>query len=91
MAAAVASIPKEQWNQIPALAPPPGQVPNFQNPGNVGPPCFIAASVFLGVMLVFYIARVYAKCGLTKKLSWDDCEYITFLYAAEGRRQKLLN
>ena len=58
--------------QLPALRPPPGVFPNFEDPSSRGPVLIIVNGVLLGLMTVFIAVRIYTKLCLIQKASWDD-------------------
>ena len=60
---------------IPALAPPEGVIPDFEHPANHISIAVVWGSIELALMLFFYTIRVYNKCFITKKFTWDDCNY----------------
>lgn len=58
----------------PALAPPKGVVPNFENPENLSHPEL--AVLQLAIATVVVGMRVYTKMGVVGKMLAEDCEYI---------------
>lgn len=58
----------------PALAPPPGVTPNFDNSEDQNRPFFGVISLLLAIMSLFIINRTYVKTFLIRKYSWDDCK-----------------
>ncbi|OAL43432.1 hypothetical protein IQ07DRAFT_650025 [Pyrenochaeta sp. DS3sAY3a] len=61
-------IPAALWN-MPALAPPPGQIPNFDHPINKDAELIAMNSVFLALMLLSVAIRFINSKD--KKFSWD--------------------
>lgn len=59
-------------SQIPALKPPSGLVPNLHNPRGLGTTIITVNSVFLALMTLTLIARIYAKGAIVRSLWWDD-------------------
>ncbi|KAF7502304.1 hypothetical protein GJ744_006147 [Endocarpon pusillum] len=57
---------------FPALLPPAGEQIDFENPESRGPLLVILGAVFLGLMMIFVIIRVYTKTWIIRKSSWDD-------------------
>ncbi|KAL8904338.1 MAG: hypothetical protein Q9207_003349 [Kuettlingeria erythrocarpa] len=58
---------------VPALAPPPGVVPNFTNPVSRANAVIAANGVITTVMLVFVFARLSAKVAYARsQLGWED-------------------
>jgi hypothetical protein len=68
-------IPYEFLSQIPASRPPPGVVPNFEDPYTRGPLFIALSGVAVGFMYLFLIVRFYSKFCTRRKLTWDDCEW----------------
>ena len=66
----------------PALAPPPGVVPNFVNPYNQGPILLVIGSILIVLMAVLVSVRAYTKIYIQRKLAWDDCPLPSFVFAA---------
>lgn len=58
--------------QLPALAPPPGVIPNFTNPENRGPTLVIVGAILLGLVVIAMANRAYTKLRIIRKASWDD-------------------
>ncbi|KAL8971880.1 MAG: hypothetical protein Q9197_003055 [Variospora fuerteventurae] len=57
----------------PALRPPAGVTPNFDNPASRAPGVIAATAVISAVMLLFVLARVYAKVAYARsQLGWED-------------------
>ncbi|KAH7088267.1 hypothetical protein FB567DRAFT_334498 [Paraphoma chrysanthemicola] len=79
------AIPREMWallGEQPLSAAPPGVEPNLANPTWHGAPVVIAASICIPVMLVVSFIRIYAKCYITRKWTWDDNVFLASLMAA---------
>lgn len=62
----------DAFNQ-PFLPPPGGLVPNYTKPHSTGRSLTITCSIFLGIMIVFVMVRLYTKLKIIKKATWDDC------------------
>ena len=56
----------------PALAPPPGVIPNFINPESQADVFTITSSVFLAMMLSVFLMRMYANLLIKRKIRADD-------------------
>jgi hypothetical protein len=56
----------------PLHAPPEGQHSNFVNPKSHGYILTDVCSVFLAVMTVFFVARLYGRLFVSKRPQWDD-------------------
>ena len=61
---------------FPAATPPPGVIPNFTNPYSQANVLIIVGSVFVGLMVMFGIARLYVKAFVIRKATWDDCKLV---------------
>ena len=58
--------------QLPALAPPPGVIPNFTNPKDIGPRLVIVGAILLTFVIIALANRAYTKLYIVRKLSLDD-------------------
>ena len=56
----------------PALTPPPGVIPNFQDPYTLKPytDLTIAGGVIITTLLV--VARIFVKARIVRKFLWED-------------------
>ena len=72
MASSATSLNPAELASYPIIPPPPGVVSNFINPETHNLPLFIIPSLFLGVMGIFVLNRVYTKTCITRKYTWDD-------------------
>lgn len=59
---------------LPALAPPAGVLPNFNNPKTLTPSLIGVNATFLALMLVAVAIRIYSRGLIVHALGWDDCE-----------------
>ena len=63
------------YMRAPAAKPPPGVIPNYQNPPN---PLQVPEHVVnvLGILLTtgFVAMRMYTRHFILKSLWWDDCK-----------------
>lgn len=66
--------PSYDPSKFPALEPPLGVLPNFDNPYTRGPMLLALSAVAVGIMYLFVVARFYCKIYVQRKVSWDDCE-----------------
>ncbi|OTB05050.1 hypothetical protein M426DRAFT_261084 [Hypoxylon sp. CI-4A] len=64
-------IPEEVLNG-PALQPPPGQVPNFENPWNLNAVAQFTNAICLAAILLSVLIRGYAKLSSRKKIEIED-------------------
>jgi len=72
---ALANFTPEQLAQTPAGVPPPGVVPNLQNPRSDGYVLITVGTTLMAIMFLFLAMRFYAKFLILRKLTADDCEY----------------
>ena len=56
-----------------ALTPPPGVIPDFQDPFTLRPYWIVTAALGLLVPGFFLALRLYTKIKIVKKLRWEDC------------------
>ncbi|KAI3401820.1 hypothetical protein diail_8198 [Diaporthe ilicicola] len=61
-------------SMFPALAPPPGVLPNFNNPATRAPAARIVICITLSVMILFVSLRIYTKIFVTRLFGVDDCK-----------------
>lgn len=61
-------------DSTPALEPPPGVTPNFENPENITPLIEFTLGICLGVSSLFVILRVWTRFIIMKVHGWDDCK-----------------
>ena len=59
----------------PAGMPPPGVIPNFDNPPNLHVPFYIIASLTLSFATFAVIIRIYTKYFLLRSMGYEDCKY----------------
>ncbi|KAM0802924.1 hypothetical protein BDR22DRAFT_887254 [Usnea florida] len=59
-------------SDIPGMLPPPGVIPNFDNPYNRGGTFTAVATIITVAMLIFVATKLYTKHFINKKLGWDD-------------------
>lgn len=58
-----------------ALTPPPGVIPDFQDPFTVRPYWLVTASVGMILTGVTLGLRMYTKIAIVKKCRWEDCKF----------------
>ena len=58
--------------QLPALAPPPGVIPNFTNPKDIGPRLVVLGAILLTFVIIALANRAYTKLCIVRKVSLDD-------------------
>lgn len=62
-------------SNVPALAPPPGVVPNFVNPESLAPLCRIVIALTLPLMVVFLALRMYVRLRISRAMGADDSQF----------------
>ncbi|KAF4624108.1 hypothetical protein G7Y89_g14065 [Cudoniella acicularis] len=62
----------DQMHSLPLTAPPEGVVSNFVNPDSNGYILVNVTSVFLIFQILFFIARIYTRAFVARRLRWDD-------------------
>jgi hypothetical protein len=60
-------------NEIGLIPPPPGVIPNFNNPPSTGYKVIITAMVTWGLASVFVLLRVIVKLRITRQWKIEDC------------------
>ena len=60
--------------EFPAAMPPPGVVPNFDNPSNLNNYIMTTMVVCVTCCTLAVGMRVYTKLFLIRCMSYDDCE-----------------
>ena len=63
-----------QYTDTPALAPPPGVVPDFSIHNERAEVYNIVCSILLGVVYLLVCLRMYAKFWIKRNAGFDDCE-----------------
>lgn len=63
-------------NLFPALTPPTGVIPNFDDPPTRAPAGRIVICVTLSVMLMFVVLRSYTRVFVTRIFGIDDCKWM---------------
>lgn len=58
----------------PAMAPPPGVVPNFENPESLRKWWILMMCMCMSFSTIFILLRLYTKLILIKSHAWEDCE-----------------
>ncbi len=60
-------------NTTPALAPPPGVVPDFLAPNPMMPSLIATVVICLTLTTLAVMARVYAKAAVMREMQLEDC------------------
>jgi hypothetical protein len=66
-------------SKLPAVPPPPGVVPNFNNPDNYKHHNIVLHTVVLTITSVAVLVRLYTRAIIKKKFGVDDCEFCSGL------------
>lgn len=61
---------------LPASAPPPGVVPNFDHPQSRALEAHVGMGICIGITFIVVILRIYVKLAITHMWGWDDCEHV---------------
>lgn len=56
----------------PALTPPPGVIPNFEQPYTLLPYVEVTIAVCIAISTTLVAARIFVKTRLIKKWLWED-------------------
>ncbi|KAH7311255.1 hypothetical protein B0I35DRAFT_437781 [Stachybotrys elegans] len=64
--------PNVPLDRIPSGQPPPGVIPNFVNPPSYAHEIRVLEGVFMSLMLIAVLVRVYVRFRLVKAWGWDD-------------------
>ena len=67
--------PGMDYGELPLSPPPKGVIPNLVDPVSRDYQVYIISGVFTGLMLLFLAMRLYAKLGIQKTRTWDDCKW----------------
>jgi hypothetical protein len=61
------------YEHVPAGVPPPGVTPNLDDPISKGP-SFVTLGIFVSLMLLAVLIRIFVRIRFTKSWQWDDCK-----------------
>jgi hypothetical protein len=73
----VAGIPYSVLENYPAGTPPPGVKPNFVDPPSHHTELIVLNTIFLSLMWIVVLMRLYAKGRILRNMGWDDCKPLT--------------
>lgn len=59
-------------DKLPSMIPPPGVVPNFENPYSRGQVYVAVATTVMVAMYILVTCKLYTKYFIIRKLGWDD-------------------
>ena len=57
---------------VPAIAPPPGTIPNFDNPVTRRPLFTAVIAICLALVWLVFILRLYTSINIDRKIRLDD-------------------
>ena len=60
----------------PAGTPPPGLLPNFQDPPNLNSALIFTVTICMAVATVVVVMRMYTKLFLIRSVAYEDCELL---------------
>ena len=70
----------KEYENLPALRPPPGVVPNFEAPNKRAEVYNILCSFLLAIVYVCVCLRLYAKVWIKRSPGFDDGKAPVFLF-----------
>ena len=59
----------------PAMAPPPGVLPNFVNPQNLRAVIIAIVALCGSISTLVFWMRMYTKLFIFRKTGWEDCNF----------------
>ena len=62
-------------DQTPALDPPNGVIPNFNDPPSIAGDLVAGLTIMIVVATTGFVARMYTKAWIMRKVQLEDCEY----------------
>ena len=57
-----------------ALEPPPGVIPNYNDPPTIAGPLVAGLAIMIAVSTLAFAARLFTKAWVMKQVQTDDCE-----------------
>ena len=78
MASPTAPLTPQQLQQLlngPAEKPPPGVLPNFNDPSNLDTAFIITLTFCITFATLAFLLRIYTKIFLIRSVAYEDCEY----------------
>lgn len=74
-----AVLPRQTYTVVtpsdPALLPPNGIVPDFQDPYSLQPYHTLTAVATLFLTTVFVALKLFTKKFIKREIQWEDCEF----------------
>ncbi|RDL40437.1 uncharacterized protein BP5553_00416 [Venustampulla echinocandica] len=68
----MAAPPLPDFDITPSLAPPPGVVPNFENPESIRTIIDFTLGICIGVSSLFVLLRIWTRFFIVKMHGWED-------------------
>lgn len=68
----VKDLPPALLDSLPGGSPPPGVVPDFENPESRVPAIVGVEAAFTAIALIVISIRMYTKLAVMKAWKWDD-------------------
>jgi hypothetical protein len=62
------------FNDIPAMVPPPGHTPNFENPESMHSTVFGVAVATMILTVTALAIRIYTKAIILKEMRTEECK-----------------
>lgn len=59
----------------PAMAPPPGAVPNFVDPPNLDHIVILVLTLCMSFSTIAVLLRMYTKLFVLRKIAFEDCMF----------------
>ena len=78
MSSFLTDLTPQQLSSMPLQPPPNGVQSNFGDAENNNTPMYVVCSLFLAIMLCFFVNRIYTKIYIVRKFSWDDGKSRTY-------------
>ncbi|KAI9885609.1 MAG: histone deacetylase [Watsoniomyces obsoletus] len=66
------TMPPMSPDMLPALKPPPGILPNFENPLSLRHRIVTVSTIFPVLAALFVAVRIYTRAFITRAVWWDD-------------------
>jgi hypothetical protein len=68
----------------PAMKPPSGVLPNFENPPNQSVGGFVGGTIALGIAAILCCLQIFTRLTTTKRLLLEDCTSISPVWFSRG-------
>ena len=73
-----------------SIPPPPGVIPDFQDPFSLRPYLNETASLALVMTGFFIILRIYTKARIVREFRWEDCKRVAASHQGGDGKADLL-